>query len=426
MFSIVKKIKKIYKMAPAKERRIVLENAISLSTLQGINYILPIIILPYLVRVIGPEKFGLIAFAQAFVQYFMILTDYGFSVSATREISLCREQKDKVSAIFSSVMTIKIILTIISLLILFLILNFIPKFRNDWLVYGLSFGAVIGNALFPVWFFMGTEKMKYISGLNIIAGIIYVLGIFIFVRSPEDYLYIPLINSFVFLLVGIMGLYILFRKFKVVFVFQTYKEIRQQLKAGWDIFSSIVAINAYTATRVFAVGLLTNNTLTGYYSIAERIANVIQTFPLASFSQAIYPRLSKIFQKNQKKAFDLMNRIQNVSTHGFVISLPIIFLLAPWIIGIICGVQYKEVIISLRLLLLSVFFIGANAYKVQFLLVREREDIYAKIHVAAALVGLPLIFILIHSFSYWGAAMATVITEAGIFIVTLQIIKNLI
>jgi O-antigen/teichoic acid export membrane protein len=217
-----------------------------------------------------------------------------------------------------------------------------------------------------------------------------------------------------------------FKKFKVGFVFPGYRQTWQQLKEGWDIFSSIVAINAYTATRVFAVGLLTNNTLTGYYSIAERIANVIQTFPLISFSQAIYPRLSKIFQKNKKKAFNLMYRIQHVTTIGFTISLPVIFLLSPLLIKVICGIEYKEVILALRLLLLSVFFVGANAYKVQFLLVREREDIYAKIHVAAALVGLPLIFILIYLFSYVGAALATVITEAGIFVVTFQIIKNLI
>ncbi len=88
MQSLIKLIKKTYKMVEPQARKVVMKNVASLSTLQAITYLLPIIILPYLFRVIGPEKFGLIAFAQAFVQYFMILTDYGFNISATKEISL--------------------------------------------------------------------------------------------------------------------------------------------------------------------------------------------------------------------------------------------------------------------------------------------------------------------------------------------------
>src|SRR5476649_2421764 len=148
MLALIKLIQKTYRMVDPLEGSRVLRNVTSLSGLQLITYILPIIILPYLFRVIGPEKFGLIAFAQAFVQYFMILTDYGFSVSATKEISLCHEDKIKVCNVISAVMTIKTILAILSLLVLCVVMYFIPKFKNDWMVYALSFGAVIGNTLF--------------------------------------------------------------------------------------------------------------------------------------------------------------------------------------------------------------------------------------------------------------------------------------
>ena len=143
------------KIITHKERKIVLGNFIPLTTLQGISYILPLVVLPYLIRVIGIEKFGLIAFAQALVQYFMILTDYGFSLSATRSIALIGEHKEKTSALFSSVMTVKLIFAAISFLILCTLLYFIPRFRAEWLIYVLSFGSVIGSTLFPVWFFQG-------------------------------------------------------------------------------------------------------------------------------------------------------------------------------------------------------------------------------------------------------------------------------
>ncbi len=414
------------KIVTHKERKIVLGNFISLTTLQGINYVLPLIVLPYLIRVIGMEKFGLIAFAQSLVQYFMILTDYGFSLSATKKISLCGEQHKKVSAIFSSVMTVKLIFAAISGFVLCAILYFVPKFRHDWLVYILSFGAVIGNTLFPVWFFQGKEKMSYITVLNVIGGITYAICIFIFIKGPRDYLIVPALSSLLFIISGIGGLYIAFRRFSLEFVLQKYTNIRKELRTGWDIFISILSVNAYTTTRVFAVGLLTNNVLTGYYSLAEKIANVIQSFPMDSFTQAVFPRISKVFVKNKQRAIAIMYRIQDGITLGFVISLPIAFILAPWIIRFACGYPSKEIILTLRLLLGGVFFVGANAFKVQFLLVCGKPDLFALVHILAAIIGLPLIFLLILKFSYLGAAISTVLIEAGVFILTSIIVDKIV
>ena len=75
---LIRLIKQTYHMAGPDEGKEVMKNVLSLSWLQAITYVLPVIIFPYLFRILGPDKFGLIIFAQAFVQYFMILTDYGF------------------------------------------------------------------------------------------------------------------------------------------------------------------------------------------------------------------------------------------------------------------------------------------------------------------------------------------------------------
>ena len=251
------------------------------------------------------------------------------------------------------------------------------------------------------------------------------LVFFFLSMGRSDYLLVPTITSLSALITGLLGQYILFTRFDVSFQLPKLKDLRRQLQAGWNVFISVVAINAYTTTRVFAVGLLTNNTLTGFYSIAEKIANAVQTFPLSSFSQAIFPRLSKIYHKNKMKAFKIMEQVQLITVIISLIFLPLIFILAPFIVKLVCGGTYPAAVLSLRFLLISIFFISSNAFRVQFLLVCGKTDIYSRIHITMATIGLPLIIILIYSFSYVGAAMATAIIEAGVFTMTYFTVKKL-
>lgn len=142
------------------ERKTLLENFLSLGALQIVSYVIPLINLPYLSRILGVEMFGLVFFAFAFMQYFIMLTDYGFGLSATREIAINRHNKNNLSNIFSAVTFIKLCLLLVSFLILCLMIIFIPKLHENWLVFLLSFLMVVGNAIYPVWFFQGMERMK--------------------------------------------------------------------------------------------------------------------------------------------------------------------------------------------------------------------------------------------------------------------------
>ena len=120
-----------------------ISNFLSLSTLQWVNYILPLITFSYLVRVLGVDTFGLLALATALISYFNIIVDYGFNLTAVHEIATHSNNKQKIKEIFCTVLVVKFILTVVSFLTLLLIVFTFEAFSNNWEVYLLTFGIVV-------------------------------------------------------------------------------------------------------------------------------------------------------------------------------------------------------------------------------------------------------------------------------------------
>lgn len=402
---------KVKSFVNTKEKKRLLANFFSLSVLQGANYILPLITLPYLVRVLGPEKFGLIAFAQAFIQYFNILTDYGFNLSATREVSIHRDNKEKISEIFSSVMIIKFALLILSFLIMTVIVFSFEKFRHDWLIYYLTFGMVMGQVLFPVWFFQGMERMKYITFLNILAKVIFTVAIFVFVREVSDYIYIPLINSLGFIIAGILAMWVVFKDFGVRLSFPSYDAIKRELKEGWHIFISTVAISLYTISNTFILGLFTNNTILGYYSAAEKIIKAVQGL-LAPISQTIYPYISKLIKESKEKGLKFLQKITFlIGGISFILSL-ILFIFADLVVKLLLGTQYEESIIVLRILAFLPFIIAlSNIFGIQTMLTFNYKEAFSKVLITASIINILLAFVLVPLYQHIGISSAVLISE---------------
>lgn len=290
-------INKIKNIANTEDKKRLASNFFSLSVLQIFSYILPLLTLPYLVRVLGVETFGLVSFAAAFIVFFNIIVDYGFNLSATREVSVHRENRDKITEIYSSVLAIKFILIFVSLLILSFIVFTFDKFSSHIELYFISFISVIGQALFPIWYFQGMEKMKYITIINISSRIIFTIAIFIFVHEESDYLLVPLLNGLGILIGSLYALYIVKKDFNQSFVLQNIETMKLHFKDSSQFFLSRVSVSIYTSANAFVLGLFTNNTMVGYYSIAEKLYMAMQSL-YGPITQALYPYVAK--EKNIK------------------------------------------------------------------------------------------------------------------------------
>ncbi len=290
------------------------------------------------------------------------------------------------------------------------------KFRMDWIIYYMTFGTILGQVLFPVWFFQGMERMKYITFLNITSKLISTVAIFVFIHKTSDYIYVPLINSLGYILSGVFALLIVFRDFEIKFIIPHFKSLKHQLKEGWYIFISTVAISLYTISNTFILGLLTNNTIVGYYAAAEKIIKAVQGL-MGPVSQTIYPYISKLVIESKENSVKFIRKMTFLIGYiGFMISC-ILFLLASFIVNILLGKEYMPSILVLRILAFLPFIIAlSNIFGIQTMLNFNYKKAFSRILIGASIINIVLSFALIPFYKEIGTSIAVLISE--IFVTT--------
>lgn len=294
-------------------------NFLSLTVLQFINMLLPLVTLPYLVRVLGVEKFGLVSFVLSIIMYFNIIVSFGFELSATQQISLCRDDPRKVGKIFSNVLATKLLLLIFSAILLIVLVFSIDIFKEHAVLYFATFGIVIGHFLMPTWLFQGMENMKYVTFANVISRGVFTVLIFIFINDVSDYIYVPILNSLGTIIGGLYSIFLVFRLFRLPLIFPNRENILYQIKYSSHFFLSRLANNGsrYYATTI--IGICFGNMLVGYYTMAEKLFYAFNSFG-SVVSQTIYPYMSRT-----KNIVFLKKTLIYITGISIVLLCPIIY-----------------------------------------------------------------------------------------------------
>ena len=396
--------------------RSLIQNFTSLSILQIANYLFPLIVLPYVVRVLGPAKYGLINFAAAFVAYFNLICDYGFSLSGTKEIALIKDDHLRLSKTFSGIMFIKTILSVLSFLLLTVLVFLIPFFKNNWEIYFLSYGFVVGGVLFPSWFYQGIQQMKYITIIQVFIRSILTILIFVLIKEENDYLLLVLLNSAAQILIGILGQMIAVIKFQIRFSLPGKNDLKMRLKSGWNIFMSMISINLYTTSNTFILGLFASETVVGYYAAADKIRQAFQGIQ-SVLSQTVFPYVSSLVKESYDKFVLFIKKLLKIqSALGFSLSL-LLFIFSYQLTDLILGQKFVSSgellrIISVLPLLISL----SNVFGIQVMLPLGYDKAFNKIITGAAILHIVLLMVLVPKYLAVGTSVSVVMTE---FIVTL-------
>lgn len=391
-------------------RSAVAQNAASLYVIQFANYLLPLITVPYVVRVLNPSGYGLVAFGQSFVGYFLIFIDYGFAYSATRKISVARHDPAAVSRTVFSVWGAKLLLCLIGFLALVLLVHQVPTLRQNRSLLFILYGLSLGNVLFPTWLFQGMERMVHISVINLLIRLFVVVGIFTLIKRPEDYLLYAGLNSLGSIVAGLVGAAWAFHLFTLHPVIPSPRQIWETLKEGWMLFLSTASVSLYTVGNAFVLGMLTNPTVVGYYSAGEKIVNCVMSL-LGPISTAAFPRFSRMAVESKDQALRWGRRMLfYMGGLGMVLSL-ILFIGAPVMVKVILGDKYEASIAVVRILaLLPLVNAICNVLGTQLMLPFGKDRAFLLIALGGGLLNMAIAIMIAPFWQASGMAAAVIIS----------------
>lgn len=367
----------------------VLRNIGALFVLQAGTYLLPLLLIPYLVRTLGLEIFGTWMFAMAFVIFARICVNYGFDLTATRQVAASsQEHRSDLSALLVDIVTARLFLWIaclVALIVLSLVIEPVSDIR--WLLLAASL-ILVGEALFPVWLFQGLEKMGVITQLRLGAKVVNLLLVVLLVKRPEDVLLIPLIEAGVIFLSSIAALFIAHRSFGIVVVRPRLARVRAQFHDGGAIFVANLAVQFYTTVNLIVLGFIIGPIAVAAYSIAEKIYSALRGL-LGPFVQATFPVLTRMHDRSQADFFEIYSTVIRSLVIILCIVGVILFLAAPSLIHLVTGSRDEVAIDALSVFAVA-FPFALGSFLAPMLVVRKFNAALMRITIVGGVIGLLL------------------------------------
>ncbi|WP_288425629.1 oligosaccharide flippase family protein [uncultured Spirosoma sp.] len=384
-------------------------NFVSLGTVQLTNFILPLLVYPYLYKTTGSKNFGSIVYALNVFLYLSTVIDYGYSTSAPKNLPIIKE-KEALSKKISVIIQTKLTLLSICIVLLVICLNFsnITISNKNLYLYGLVLLA--GNSLLPTWLFQGMEEMKHLTWINLSAKVLSITLIFLNIKHQEDYIFsLAWIGSANFLS-GFVGIWYAYKRFGLKMVFASSREVLIELKGGWYYFLSYFSSVLYSNSTIIILGFFVSDTSLGNYGIAEKIAFSLWQI-ITVFSQVTFPVMCRLYSESRDKLNNFIKTYHHVFIYIISILCAAMFMTANQIISLATNTESSEAANILRVLTVFPFIVVLNVPASQLITINEKQKYIAYAINFFGVIGLILCYIFTQEYGAIGAAFTAVSTQ---------------
>ena len=403
---------------------IFIKNFFNLIINQGINILIALLATRILFSTLGEAQYGLVNLALSVVLLSSITVSYGYHLNGPKRIALFRDESAKKETLINEIIVTRIIIAIGMAIILFCLTYFFGFFKSYAALLYYSLILLFSQALFPMFYFQGNDKIAWASLVNAFAKGAYLLLIVLFIKRPEDATYVNFLFGITALIVYTVSWIIIYKKEKIKWVWVSIHNIKKRFVENFQFFISSIAGHVSIHGGLIILANFVNNSVLGEFALAQKIALLMRMVPVF-FTQAILQKASILFKSDKTEFNRYVNRI-------FIIGLSITFamgliaiIFSKWIIFLLAGSQvlYSEAI--LKILAFIPFLSMLNFNNMIKILVDEKKHLLTKATWVTAIVMLILATIGGYYYGGYGLSIALVITEIVSFIVhSVLLIKN--
>jgi PST family polysaccharide transporter len=397
-------------MESTSRRNRIFSNFMALGILQGTNFLLPVLVMPFVIKIIGADGYGVVAVAQGVMLLFVTVSEYGFNVTATRALALHRNDVSKNARLFFTVLAAKMVICLVLFAALLLLITLVPFFKPHFQLYLLGFTYVIGQSLLVSWFFQGVEKMKYITIYALLARLLFVALVFVFIGQRSDHRYFIFYMGIGSVVAGVMSIFQAIRLCKLPLVRPLWNDVKHELKEGWPVMLSYISINTFLTINVFILRLFTNDLIAGYYSVAEKIILATRQIPVL-FAQVIYPPLCQLMEKGKTATRRFFKSVYVPFLLLMLLAALLLFGFAPFIISLFLGHDSGNAVMLLRLFCLAPVIVCLHIPASQLLMAANQKKRYLRVLTWATLINITCNLLLVQVWGSVGTVISVLLTE---------------
>lgn len=376
--------------------------------------ILPLVVTPYIARVLGVENNGLYAFSSTVACYFIMLAKLGLDNYGNRSIAFVRDDREERSRVFWGIYTLQLLTSIFALL-LYLAIVF-AFFQGHLLIYLMQF-IYVSSVLFDVsWFFYGMEKFRITTVRSLVPRALLILGVFLFVATEDDLWVFTGLMAASFLLEQLLLFPFVFRH--VDFIRLGWQDVIQHLRPNLRLFIPLLALSIYNWMDKLMLGLVDSTAAVAYYNFAESIINLPKGL-VTALGTVMLPALSYMVIKEGGRATpayrDTLERSMGFT--GFI-SCALCFGIAgvapvfvPWFFG---PLYDQTIYLTIGLAIVMIPMSIVDVIQTQYLIPFKRESVYTRSVVLGAIVNLCLNILFIPLWGAFGAVIGTIGAEIAV------------